>query len=362
MKIASLLSIFFISLSAEIVVNLPYGACTIEDPIVESIILSPPYQRLHGINQYGISFFNHVKDDYKRFDHCVGVYWLLKKADAPYLEQVSGLLHDASHTAFSHFGDYFFSSHGQDSWQDIHHNEFLEKIGLKELIEKNGLKLHEIYHKNKHFTALDKPLPDLCADRLEYNLQGAYKHGLITHEELLALFEDVKYQDSVWSFSKIELAQKLSLSSIFMMENIWSCPTSHLSNLVLCKIVAEAVSKNILNLDMVMFQKDEDIWQTLLSTDDAYIQKGINLLSKLKDYVIDVKRYSYSYKCRAIDPYIRTDEGLKRLTDVSNSYKEAFQKAQLKASTGFFFDICDEALGDYSPYLSDLQDLEIRAQ
>jgi hypothetical protein len=174
---------------------------------------------------------------------------------------------------------------------------------------------------------------------LEYNLQGAYKHGLITHEELLALFEDVKYQDSVWSFSKIELAQKLSLSSIFMMENIWSCPTSHLSNLVLCKIVAEAVSKNILNLDMVMFQKDEDIWQTLLSTDDAYIQKGINLLSKLKDYVIDGKRYSYSYKCRAIDPYIRTDEGLKRLTDVSNSYKEAFQKAQLKASTGFFFEI-----------------------
>ena len=110
MKILLAFQLFVISLSATITVDLPYGKCKIDDACIESIISSIPYQRLKGVNQYGISYFNHVKDAYSRFDHCVGVYMLLKKANVSYFEQISGLLHDASHTAFSHFGDYFFFS------------------------------------------------------------------------------------------------------------------------------------------------------------------------------------------------------------------------------------------------------------
>lgn len=81
-----------------------------EVPLLSELLNSQPVQRLKHINQYGIIQLvdsqGHNNESYTRYDHSLGVLYLLNYFRAPFEEQVSGLLHDISHTAFSHVSDY----------------------------------------------------------------------------------------------------------------------------------------------------------------------------------------------------------------------------------------------------------------
>ncbi|AIE78503.1 Deoxyguanosinetriphosphate triphosphohydrolase [Bacillus cereus] len=72
------------------------------DQIVEELIVSKSVQRLKGMHQNGASYLINGKWNVTRFDHSVGVMLLIKKLGGSVEEQIAGLLHDVSHTAFSH--------------------------------------------------------------------------------------------------------------------------------------------------------------------------------------------------------------------------------------------------------------------
>lgn len=48
------------------------------------------------------------------YDHSMGVFVILRARGAPLEEQIAGLLHDVSHTAFSHVGDWVYGKENQD--------------------------------------------------------------------------------------------------------------------------------------------------------------------------------------------------------------------------------------------------------
>ena len=83
-----------------------YGKIKITEPVVLDLMNCESMKRLKGIDQVGYSkpFFHYPRRT--RFEHSVGVYLLLKKYNTPIEEQVSGLIHDISHSAFSHAIDY----------------------------------------------------------------------------------------------------------------------------------------------------------------------------------------------------------------------------------------------------------------
>lgn len=341
----------FLSASATLVFDLPYGTCKIDDKALEEVILSESYSRLKQMHQYGITAYNYTFEPYSRFDHCLGVYMILSQNGAPYHESISGLLHDASHTAFSHFGDFLFKSHGEDAWQDLNHNSFLEKAGLAELLRSHGFKLDDIYHKNKSFRALDQSLPHLCADRIDYNLQGSYRLGLLTQEEVKTLYQDLRYDHGTWSFSNQALALKLARNCIHMMETIWSSPINHASNYVLCSIIEEAIHKKIVTLDEVCLKPDTYILQKLENSNDNFIIKGLNLIKSLPELVINGTQFQVPYKCRAIDPAIRVgSEQVKPLSELSKEYKKEFMKAYKKSKKGFSFSFKGNTLEENKPY------------
>jgi HD superfamily phosphohydrolase len=351
-----LLSIFFVaSLAADLSFELPYGSCQIKDKALEEVISSEAFDRLKQMHQYGIVHYNLSFEPYSRYDHCLGVYMILDTYAPNYLEKVSGLLHDASHTAFSHFGDYFFKSHGEDAWQDLNHNAFLEKIGLAKLLNSHNFKLDEIYHKNKEFSALDQPLPELCADRIDYNLQGAYRLGLLTKQETQELFNDLRFENGIWSLSNVVLTEKMAKAGIYMMETIWSSSINHVSNHVLCDLMDYAVQHNLITLDEVCLKPDESVMKKLQSTEDAYIKKGLQLISVIPNLVKEGHDFQIPYKCRAINPSMRLEDGsLKKLTELSLSYETAFKEAQDKANKGFNFSLDEKDLETYKGYFSRL--------
>ncbi len=117
-----------------------YGTIEVSEPVLLEIIESKPMQRLKGVHQYGISYYTTHREEYNRFDHSVGVFAILRLKGASLHEQIAGLLHDVSHTVFSHAGDYVYNpTTPQESYQDDIHSWFLQKYGIGEILKKHGV-------------------------------------------------------------------------------------------------------------------------------------------------------------------------------------------------------------------------------
>src|ERR1700722_9123583 len=113
-----------------------YGNVTIDDPGVLALIECPTFRRLQGIKQAGPSAIAFPFKTVTRFEHSLGVYLLLGRFGADRREQVAGLLHDISHTAFSHAVGFVFASDEQDHHEGLK-PEFLRRpdiaTGLAEM-------------------------------------------------------------------------------------------------------------------------------------------------------------------------------------------------------------------------------------
>ena len=85
-----------------------YGSIDVQEPVLIDLIHSPAVQRLKRVHQYGVAFYTTHKENYTRYDHSLGVFAILRLKEASLQEQIAGLLHDVSHTAFSHVGDWAY--------------------------------------------------------------------------------------------------------------------------------------------------------------------------------------------------------------------------------------------------------------
>ncbi|UOG73423.1 HD domain-containing protein [Hymenobacter tibetensis] len=78
------------------------------------LLHTAPIQRLRGIHQGGAVVLADPAINHTHFDHSVGVLLLIRHLGGSIREQLAGLLHDVSHTAFSHLIDYVLDIDGED--------------------------------------------------------------------------------------------------------------------------------------------------------------------------------------------------------------------------------------------------------
>ena len=95
-----------------------YGKIKFDDAIA-NIIETKPLQRLKHIHQGGAVFLAYPNISTSRFEHSIGVCHLIGILGGNQKEQIAGLLHDISHTAFSHVIDYVL----EDKNEDFHEND-----------------------------------------------------------------------------------------------------------------------------------------------------------------------------------------------------------------------------------------------
>jgi HD superfamily phosphohydrolase len=147
-----------------------YGKIKINSPVLIELIKSQPMQRLKKIAQCGIPNQYYFFKGGNRFDHCVGVMLLLKQLGATEEEQVAGLLHDVSHTAFSHVIDWVVSTGETEDYQDNQHAQFINGKEISAILKKYKIDSNRIANYHHYFSLLEKNIPDLCADRVDYAL------------------------------------------------------------------------------------------------------------------------------------------------------------------------------------------------
>lgn len=289
-----------------------YGDLDVQEPVLLELIQSPSFQRLKKIHQYGISYYDgsHT-EEYTRFDHSVGVFAILRIKGCSLQEQVAGLLHDVSHTVFSHVGDWVFSKENQEKdYQNSIHEAFLEKTELGEVLLRHGFKVKDILPLEELFPALEQSLPGLCADRIDYNLQGAFHKKFLTQKEAKRLLKDLHFVNGQWICSNPKLMEKVVRFSLFMSKNCWGGAANHLRSRWLADALLRAVETGLISEHDIHFTTDEWVWGKLSASKDPFIVKKMRSLShqvptfhllkeaRKADLVVKVK-------CRVIDPLIK---------------------------------------------------------
>ncbi len=320
----------------------PYGDFIIHEQVLLQLLQSPMMERIKKVQQYGVDYYvRSNQHSYTRYDHCVGVFVLLRRYGASQNQQIAGLLHDASHTVFSHVGDYLFKrSPLGDAYQDDIHEWYLKQWGIDTLLATYGIDLQAALAKNTAYTALELPLPDLCADRIEYNLRAGLLTGMIKQEEVPAILNHLHFEHDTWFFTDATLAQKLADVSLDHTMWQWGGPDCHAIGTRAAHVLRLAVDANMLSFNDIHFSDDQTVWNTLVTCKEPSVQQGVHELMQAQqsyDICPDLAHADLIVKTkfRGIDPLIKTQKGLERLSLVAADFGARYHTIQGLVTCGW---------------------------
>lgn len=323
------------------VISTKYGDFTVTEPVLLDLFDSPALERIKGVRQYGlIDYIADGKQDYTRYEHCVGVWALLRKYGRPLDEQIAGLIHDVSHTVFSHVGEYVFKHHSdKNSYQDDIHDWYLKKQGLDKVLAKYNFSLTDVSPKNEKHKAQEQDLPDLCADRIDYNIKAGLMCGNFDESFIPVILDNLKFENGRWFFLDADVAKKLAEVSLYNTLNTWGGPVNHVTYTWGSDALHRAMEIELLTLDDIHFSTDDVVWDKLNQSSDPVIKQNINKIMHYKDFfkvvstnqADDVARTKH----RGLDPWVKTADGFKRLTELDQGYKHEFDQTKLQASRGW---------------------------
>ena len=186
---------------------------------------------------------------------------------------------------------------------------------------------------------LEQPLPNLCADRIDYNMQGSYFQKFMTKEEIQELFLDLSFENEKWTFTNQELAAKLASFSLFMTEDCWGSA----KNFITSKWLADAISKGfeigLISSDEFHFGTDQLIWDRLSKSQDLLIQDRMQKLLFPDQYyhLVETEKADLliPFKNRGIDPWIKHNQRTVRLTSLNPALNEALQIMKQRSASGW---------------------------
>lgn len=319
-----------------------WGQEEMDNPLIEEVLASPAMIRLKKIDQSGPPFYFGLTPSFSRYDHCVGVWALLKRVNASEEEQVAGLLHDASHTAFSHLADVLF---GHDpvahkcSYQDSIHEWFLEKMHIPMITQKYGISLAQLNPDRKEYTALERPLPHLCADRIHYNIHTGVLFKKITPEEALQIVNDLCFQNDQWFFKTPQLATKFASLSLHFTQTFWGSEYNHIFYQFFSEIIRQAFADKLFSKEDFHFGTDKEILEKIKQSSNPTIKMLLKKCENIYDNFVVVPYgqgiYNHKPKFSGVNPLILTESGLKSLREVDAVFNQEFERVQNWCKNGY---------------------------
>ncbi len=304
-----------------------YGDVEITDPLAIELFESPAIQRLREISQLG--YYPFYPGDHNRFDHSLGVYCLLKSHGAPLLEQIAGLIHDVSHSAFSHCIDYVLEcgSEKEHNHQDNIFKEFVENSEISGILSKYGLSVDDIC-RDENFPLKEKDLPDLCADRIDYALRDAVFLKELDRGDADYFLDNLAAENGDWIFRDFESAGKFA--ELFQRLN------SKLYSNIKAALMFRAVGDCLKYALSAGYISQEDLY----TTDKAILAKvrknshrdeKLKLLLDRMDNKVAYRNNPDDYdakvfcKSRVVDPLCRHRGELRRVSRIDEKWKSIIE-------------------------------------
>ncbi|MGX5631550.1 HD domain-containing protein [Bacillus thuringiensis] len=318
-----------------IISDVLYGEFEV-DQVVEELISSKSMQRLKGIHQAGASYLVNEKWNVTRFDHSVGVMLLVKKLGGSVEEQIAGLLHDVTHTAFSHVIDYVFDNEDESYHEEIF-SSVVKNSEIPAILAKHGYNYEDILLDDSKWTLLERSAPELCADRVDYTLRDMYTYGYISLEEVHSFLEDVIAVEGKMVLQSIEMAEWFTETYYKEVIDFFMKPMNIYGNDMLAKMLKVALHKRIIHADDFLLE-DEELISKLQQCNDSEVHallRKVHPNVKVKEDRDDYDLYQKN-KVRLIDPPLLREGEVVQSSVVSEKIKQMSEVAYEKAVRGMY--------------------------
>jgi hypothetical protein len=330
-----------------------YGTVTIDDSLMIAIIQSSYFERLKGIRDGGQRHFCLAPEFYTRYDHSLGVFALVALFGGSREEQLAALLHDISHTVFSHTGGYFFMSMVTGALQDAMHEQFLVETGLEALLAEHNLSIAAVDHRRSDFMRVKKAAPDLCADNIDSILQSAVLDGYSSKQAVDRLLSHLTFNGSCWYFDDQAAALQCAQLCLVQMCNQWSSPENIYQCYLMGCALLRAAEVGLITRDVVVRGTDDAVWDILAKSQDAQIAEYLDIILQWRERLVisDVVpgvsgTHVVPDKFRGIDPYVLQPNGLlKRLTVLDRTYRRKFEQTREIFSRGWVVNVVPARTG-----------------
>ena len=309
-----------------------WGKIKIEDKLIEEIILDKDFQRMKKISQLGISKYSFLFGmDFNRYEHSIGVYCLLKKFGANKEECLAGLLHDLSHGPFSHVLDLVFKDDGSEEYADGILLEKISNSNIGKILRKNNYSLKNIAN-NKNHILLDKKLPDIAADRIDYAIRDPFGMDTALSKKVLS---SLIIKNGEFVFNNSFIANLFAYHYYNLNKNVWSSVFWTVNHKILADAIKLIIDRGYVKKEDLFSKNDEQITKIIEENKDKDIDKLIKRMKSLDYHNIKVvsKKDKYDYKWkkknRFVDPKILIGDKVKKLSDINLEWKlklEYFKK------------------------------------
>lgn len=305
-----------------------YGKFEINSPVILELINSSPLQRLKNICQFGVPDEFYYLKNYSRFEHSVGVFLLLKKLGASEEEQIAGLLHDVSHTAFSHIIDWVLGDGKKEEHQDEKHEEFLLNSKITKILKKyqfNPIRIAQ--HQN--FKLLEQEIPSLCADRLDYALKE------FPLKIAQSCFKKLTVKNGKIVFQNQKSAEVFALNFLKRQSTHWGGIEAVTRYRLFANAIRIALDEKIINLND-FWQDDDFVLAKIKKAKNKEIEKLFSILRKKKlQKLIKSREVAYK-KFRYVDPEFLENGRIFKLGDVNKDFQKKLRKAREINAKGIF--------------------------
>jgi hypothetical protein len=289
-----------------------YGEATIDDSRLLALIACPTFRRLRGIRQAGPSAVAFPFKTVTRYEHSLGVHLLLRELGADLREQVAGLLHDISHTAFSHAVDFVFSSEEQNHHEQLKH-EFLHRGDIVAALGPLGLAPEDFYD-DSVYPLLERPIPWLCADRVDYFFRDGLACREMTAEEVARFRTHLTVVDRTVIFNDPAVAREAVAKYAIMNQHWWAGPTEAFIYNEFADALREGFRLGVLHEDDLLTD-DAHVLAKLQASNSPFIAEKLDHIlhfhpERVADYVPRVIP-----KIRWLDPPVLVGSTVKLLSE-----------------------------------------------
>jgi HD superfamily phosphohydrolase len=291
-----------------------YGPVAIDEPAILDLIECPTFRRLKGVRQAGPSALAFPFKQVTRYEHSLGVFILLRRLGADRREQVAGLLHDISHTAFSHAVDFIVSSVEQD-----HHERLkplmLDRPDIAGDLARLGFEPAEFYD-DSIYPLLEQPIPFLCADRLDYFLRDGLACGVVSRDAADQILRHLAVADSLIVMTDADVAREAADLFAIMNRDWWASDTEAFIYNEFADAIRAALDHGILRPDDLMTE-DDPVLAKLDAARVPVIDRKLDSIRHFRPESVEGYAPRVIPKARWLDPPILIGPTVKRLSELS---------------------------------------------